>query len=149
MTAPRLLFVCLGNICRSSAAEGVMRVRAAARGIDVTLSSAGTGGWHAGSPPDPRMQAAATARGYDIADLRARQTERADFTRFDMILAMDRSNLADLRRMAPKGGVAPVLMLPDGGDVPDPYYGGEDGFAHVLTLLEDAAEHLLTRIARH
>lgn len=147
MTAPRLLFVCLGNICRSPAAEGVMRARAAARGVELSLSSAGTGDWHAGSPPDPRMQAAAAARGYDISGLRARQVERADFARFDFVLAMDRGNLADLRRLAPKGGLAPELMLPGGGDVPDPYYGGEDGFDQVLDLLEGACDRLLDRIA--
>lgn len=148
MTAPRLLFVCLGNICRSPAAEGVVRARALARGMALRLDSSGTGGWHAGAPPDARMQAAAAARGYDISAQRARQAEPADFKRFDRIFAMDRSNLADLRRIAPLGSPAPVLMLPDGADVPDPYYGGADGFDQVLDLLENAAEALLDGLAQ-
>ncbi|MGG7568106.1 low molecular weight protein-tyrosine-phosphatase [Rhodovulum sp. DZ06] len=153
MTAPRLLFVCLGNICRSPAAEGVMRALAARHGTALELDSAGTGAWHVGNPPDPRMRAAAAARGYPIDDLRARQAEAADFHRFDMILAMDRSNFRDLRAIAPRGTEGRLsLMLSHGahggGDVPDPYYGGEDGFDHVLDLLEDSCAGLLEKLGR-
>lgn len=148
----RLLFVCLGNICRSPAAEAIMRARAEAEGLALTLDSAGTGGWHVGAPPDPRMQAAAAARGYDLSALRARQVRREDFHDFDLILAMDEDNLAALQRAAPRSGGAELsLMLdhgsgPKGAEVPDPYYGGESGFDHVLDLLEDAAEGLARRL---
>ena len=143
MPTPSILFVCLGNICRSPAAEGVMRALAAEGGVALSLDSAGTGAWHAGNPPDPRMRAAAAARGRPIDDLRARQATPDDFLKFDRIIAMDRSNLADLRRIAPaSGGAALSLMLSHGRhaetEVPDPYYGGEDGFEHVLDLLEHA-----------
>ena len=153
MPAPRLLFVCLGNICRSPAAEGVMRRLAAERGVALALDSAGTGAWHVGNPPDPRMRAAAAARGYPIDDLRARQAVAEDFARFDHVLAMDRQNLADLKRLAPAtGGAALSLMLSHGksgaGDVPDPYYGGDAGFDHVLDLLEDACAGLLEVVAK-
>ena len=97
----RLLFVCLGNICRSPAAEGVMRARAEAAGLPVTLDSAGTGDWHAGDPPDRRMTAAARKRGIDLTGLRARQVRPRDFEAFDLVLAMDRANLDALSRLRP------------------------------------------------
>lgn len=147
---PRILFVCLGNICRSPAAEGVMRALAARRGIAVALDSAGTGGWHVGEKPDPRMRAAAAARGMPIEDLRARQVSAKDFARFDHVIAMDRSNRADLAAMTPGGAVGKLSMMLDWGshpgEVPDPYYGGEDGFEHVLDLLEDACAGLLDHL---
>jgi protein-tyrosine phosphatase len=151
MSCPRVLLVCLGNICRSPAAEGVLRARAAARGltpdVDIVIDSAGTGGWHAGDPPDPRMTRAALARGYVLSGQRARQVTQADFRAFDRIVAMDRANLAELRRRAPQDTTAVLSMMRDHGaapgDVPDPYYGGADGFDEVLDMLEDASGGLL------
>ena len=142
----RLLFVCLGNICRSPGAEGVMRAFAGREGLAIEVDSAGTGAWHIGEPPDRRMQAAALARGYDLSGLRARQAVAADFTRFDLILAMDRDNLAALERLRPAGNRTPVhLLLSYGaagaGDVPDPYYGG--GFGRVLEMIEEAISRLV------
>ncbi len=148
-TEPRaVLAVCLGNICRSPAAEAVLRARAEAAGAALAVDSAGIGGWHAGEPPDRRMQAAARARGLDLSGQRARQVAAADFARFDLILAMDRSNLAALERLAPRGARArTTLILAEAGlgagEVPDPYYGGDDGFARVLDLLEAAAARLI------
>lgn len=146
----RLLFVCLGNICRSPAAEGVMRARAA--GLDLQLDSAGLGAWHVGAAPDARMQAAALARGYDLSAQRARQVSARDFHEADLILAMDEGNMAGLERRAPAAARARLAFMldfaPPGGprEVPDPYYGGEDGFDHVLDLLEPAADGLLARL---
>ena len=143
---PRLLFVCLGNICRSPAAEGMMRALADREGLADEIDSAGTGAWHIGEPPDHRMQAAARARGFDLGGLRARQAVAEDFTRFDLILAMDRDNLAALERLRPAGNRTPVhLLLSYGaagaGDVPDPYYGG--GFGRVLEMIEEAISRLV------
>ena len=145
----RVLFVCLGNICRSPAAEGVMRKLAADRGMRLALDSAGTGGWHVGALPDARMRKAAAARGYDLDGLSARKVALADFYEFDRILAMDESNLADLREMEPANAEAAVGLFLDFArrhderEVPDPYYGGPEGFDHVLDLIEDAAHGLL------
>lgn len=131
---PSVLFVCLGNICRSPIAEGAFRHEAARAGLAVVSDSAGTGGWHAGDPPDPRAQAIALAQGVDISDLRARQVRAEDFVRFTHILAMDSQNLADLRAMAPAGSSAEVALLLDhvpgreGASIADPYYGGEEHF---------------------
>ncbi|HEU0222401.1 MAG TPA: low molecular weight protein-tyrosine-phosphatase [Paracoccaceae bacterium] len=147
----RILFVCLGNICRSPAAEGVFRALAAHEGLAVLADSAGTGGWHVGEPPDPRMIAAAARRGYDLSGLRARQIARADFARFDRVLAMDRRNLRDLERIRPQGG-APLARLLDFApelplrDVPDPYYGGPEAFEQVLDLVEVAARGLIAAL---
>jgi protein-tyrosine phosphatase len=146
----RLLFVCLGNICRSPAAEGVLRAIAARElpELALTIDSAGTAGYHLGEPPDRRMREAASRRGYDISRLRARVVEPADFERFDLILAMDRQNLSALERRAP-GHARPRIRLflqyaPETGvtEVPDPYYGGGNGFEHVLDLLEAASHGL-------
>lgn len=147
---PRLLFVCLGNICRSPTAEGVTRTLAERAGLDVLLDSAGTGNWHQGEPPDRRMQAAARRAGYDLSALRARQAIAADFERFDLILAMDEQNRRDLERIRPAGNETALrLMLSFGGtelrDVPDPYYSG--GFDSVLKLIENAASALLDDVA--
>jgi len=149
-----VLFVCLGNICRSPTAEGVFRAAAQRAGIasHLTIDSAGTGEWHVGSPPDWRAIAHAKRRGYDLSTLRARQVTRFDFARFDWILAMDRYNLADLARLRPAdyGGhlglfleVAPVLRA---REVPDPYDGGEQGFEEVLDLVEAASDALVARL---
>lgn len=152
-----VLFVCLGNICRSPLAEGIFRekVKAAGLGDRIRIDSAGTGNWHIGEPPDERAQVCARGRGLDIGALRARQFESADFDRFDRILAMDSKNLVDiLHRARGEGDKARVrLMLdyaggPAGKDVPDPYFGGAEGFDHVFELLSHACDALLAEI-RH
>jgi len=157
MTQVRVLFVCLGNICRSPTAEGMFRHKVAASDLAdaIHIDSAGTGDWHIGRPPDTRAQQAALARGYDISDLRARQVSGADFEEFDYIIAMDGQNLLDLSAMQPvefSGHLGLMLQFSqDGGDVtdvPDPYFGGEEGFQMVLDLLEKASENLLEHI-RH
>jgi len=150
----RILFVCLGNICRSPTAEGVLRALAAREAPEVPLEvdSAGTASYHVGQPPDPRTRAAAARRGYDISALRARTVEPGDFERFDLILAMDRENLTDLRRRAPTHAHERLRLFlefaPDAApeDVPDPYYGGPNGFEEVLDLVEAAARGLLTHL---
>lgn len=145
----RILFVCLGNICRSPTAQGVFEKLAA--GHDITVDSAGTGGWHTGEPPDRRAQREAAKRGYDISGLRARQVRPADFEAFDLLLAMDRSNLAALERIRPEKNDTPVRLFLDYADslrdeVPDPYYDG--GFDLVLDLIEDASRGLLRQLER-
>ncbi|MEA5422421.1 low molecular weight protein-tyrosine-phosphatase [Synechococcus sp. CCY9202] len=169
MAEPRLLFVCLGNICRSPAAEGVFLHLLAREGLEqaVVVDSAGTGGWHVGRQADPRMMAAAARRGIALPS-RARQIERADLDRFDRILTMDEDNLRAVQSLARAGrqgsigkgaegkdarGPAPSSALIEpitthcrrfrAREVPDPYYGGEEGFEQVLDLLEDACSGLL------
>jgi protein-tyrosine phosphatase len=150
----KILFVCLGNICRSPTAEVVLRTLAAREAPDLKLEidSAGTAGYHIGEPPDPRTQAAARRRGYDMSSLRARIVEPADFERFELILAMDESNLSVLRRRAPASAHDRIRLFlefaPDAGtrDVPDPYYGGENGFEEVLDLVESASRGLLAYV---
>ncbi|GLK89478.1 low molecular weight protein-tyrosine-phosphatase [Pseudomonas turukhanskensis] len=149
----RVLFVCLGNICRSPSAEGVFRQQLLQAGLDglVDVDSAGTGPWHVGKPADSRATAAALQRGYDLSALRGRQVSRADFDRFDLILAMDHSNFADLKALQPANSRAELdLYLRryqlDEDEVPDPYYGGADGFEHVLDLLENAGAQLLNEV---
>ena len=145
----RLLFVCLGNICRSPTAEGVMRrlVREAGLEDEIEIDSAGTGGWHVGAPPDERATEAARRRGTTLEGA-ARRVEPADFERFDLILAMDRENLRDLRAMAPSPAAREKVRLLRGPDldVPDPYYGGPDGFDEVLDQVEEACRALLDEI---
>ena len=143
---PSILFVCLGNICRSPAAEGVFRAKAAAAGLEVVCDSAGTGPWHAGKKPDARMIAAARARGYNLSAQRARQVDDGDYYVYDLILAMDERNLADLTQRAPRDGtakIAPLLSYGVGGEVPDPYHGGRQGFETVLDLIENACDGLI------
>lgn len=138
----RVLFVCLGNICRSPTAEGVFREMVQ----DVETDSAGTSDWHVGDPPYGPMQAAATARGYDLSDLRARQVTAADFNRFDLIIGMDASNIANVERLRPKGNTTPVRLFtdyaPEQGmdEVPDPYYTRD--FDATLDLVEACARGL-------
>ncbi|MFP4274679.1 MAG: low molecular weight protein-tyrosine-phosphatase [Paracoccaceae bacterium] len=143
----RILFVCLGNICRSPAAEGVMRQLA--HGLE--LDSAGTGNWHVGAPPYGPMQAAARARGYDLSGLRARQVGPEDFHGFDLIYAMDSGNLADLEAIRPSGSTTPVKLFaecagPGLRDVPDPYFTRD--FDGALDLIERAAQGALARLGR-
>ena len=149
----RILFVCLGNICRSPSAEGVFRQLAEREGLlsALEIDSCGTGHWHIGKKPDARATAAAARRGVDLSGLRARQIEPEDLDRFDYILTMDRANLADVRDMwHQNGGTEPQLFLSfasaNAMEVPDPYYGGEDGFDQVLDLIEQASEGLLREI---
>ena len=146
----RVLAVCLGNICRSPTAEGVLRDMARDAGVDVQVDSAGTGRWHIGDPPHrPAIRAAGT-RGYDLGGLRARQFEIADFDRFDLILAMDRMNLDDIERLRPRGSSTPVrLMLgfardAETDEVPDPYYTGD--FDGAIDLIEAAAQGLIAQL---
>jgi len=145
----RILFVCLENICRSPTAEGVMRhlLREAGLEDQVVVDSAGTGGWHVGAPPDERSAAAAAARGITLEGA-ARQVRPSDFDDFDLLVAMDRSNLRDLLALAPDDAArAKVRLLADGDrDVPDPYYGGERGFDDVLDLVTEACERLLDEV---
>lgn len=140
----RILCVCLGNICRSPTAEVVLRGRLPG----VEIDSAGTGDWHVGNPPHGPAVAAARARGHDLTSLRARQVTEEDFHRFDLILAMDRSNLADLRRLsATAGGTARLALFLEptgGGDVPDPYY--SDDYDGALDLIETAAKAWADRL---
>ncbi|HEX2085617.1 MAG TPA: low molecular weight protein-tyrosine-phosphatase [Solirubrobacteraceae bacterium] len=145
----RLLFVCLGNICRSPTAEGVMRKLVREAGLEdrVEIDSAGIGGWHVGSPPDERATEAARRRGIAL-DGCARRISPEDFGRFDLVLAMDRENLRELRALAPDAQArGKVRLLLGDRDVPDPYYGGPDGFEEVLDLVEAACRELLDEVA--
>ncbi len=155
MATPKIaiLFVCLGNICRSPTAHGVFEQRVAEEGLAsyIHIDSAGTGDWHLGEPPDPRTLLAGQQRGYDLSHLRARQVQTSDFDQFDYILAMDRKNLVNLQQLQPQHFTGHLgLFLPFGQDsieeVPDPYAGGADGFEEVLDLIERAAEGLLAHL---
>lgn len=154
MKTSKVLMVCLGNICRSPTAQGVLEQMAAARGMDVQVDSAGTSGWHIGEPPDLRSQQAARARGYNISAQQGRQVNVHDFDEFDYILAMDSDNLADLKAICPTHFTGHLGLFLDFGkrhdyrDVPDPYHGGSQGFALVVDLIEDAAAGLLDHIAQ-
>ena len=146
--------VCLGNICRSPTAEGVLRNLAAREAPDLALEidSAGTADYHIGAPPDPRSQAAAKKRGIDISGLRARQVSQSDFERFDLILAMDRENLRELQALEPRGGHAQLKLFLDYApelnlrDVPDPYYRDAAAFEQVLDLTAAASRGLLAAL---
>ena len=143
----RLLFVCMGNICRSPTAEAVMRHLVAERGLEgeVEVDSAGTGSWHVGSPPDERSCVAASRRGLTLSGA-ARQVTPEDFRTYDLLLAVDDDNLRELRRFAPPGLEHKARRLSAEVDVPDPYYGGEDGFDHVLDVVTEACERLLDEL---
>jgi protein-tyrosine phosphatase len=153
----RLLFVCMGNICRSPTAEAVMRAIVAREGLEdvVEIDSAGIGAWHVGEPPDTRSTAAAAKRGI-VMEGAARQVTEADFEAYDLLLAADEQNVAGLRAVAPDRDARTKIMLlrefdpasVEAGDleVPDPYYGGPDGFDHVLDLVEAACEGVLVRM---
>ncbi|MCS5515996.1 low molecular weight phosphotyrosine protein phosphatase [Pseudomonas qingdaonensis] len=149
----RVLFVCLGNICRSPTAEGVLRHQLKLAGLEdqVEVASAGTGDWHVGKPPDSRTRRAALARGYDLSAQRAQQVSAQDFSRYDLILAMDTSNLGHLKALQPSVGTAELdlfLRRYEGelDEVPDPYHGGEEGFEQVLDLIELACSKLVVEL---
>lgn len=148
----RILLVCLGNICRSPTAEAALRHELAAAGLTdrVEVDSAGTGDWHVGQPPDPRMIRAGSSRGLELTGT-ARQVAIEDFLTYDLILAMDRSNRDDLVALAPdvaSGRKVHMFREFEGsdGDVPDPYFGGEDGFLHVVDVVREAAAGVVAHV---
>ena len=141
-----ILFVCTGNICRSPTAEGVLRDLSGKAGLELHIESAGLGDWHIGQPPDERSQHHARRRGYDLSAQRARQVRARDFEEFDMILAMDRGHLRALQKMAPARHHAKIRLFAADLDVPDPYYGGADGFEKVLDLVEARCRRLLQEL---
>jgi protein-tyrosine phosphatase len=150
---PAILFLCLGNICRSPLAEGAARVAFAKAGIEATLDSAGTGDWHVGHPPDTRAQAEARRRGVDISALRGRQLRRADFYDFDLILAADADNLRDALALRPADATAELQLMLDllpgrvGEGVTDPYYGEDDGFAATWDDVDAVAAALVAEFS--
>ncbi|MGB3167306.1 MAG: low molecular weight protein-tyrosine-phosphatase [Alteraurantiacibacter sp.] len=154
MGAPSVLFVCLGNICRSPLAEGAMRAATEDAGLDVRIDSAGTGGWHVGNPPDERAITEAKRHGVDISGLRARQVGPKDFKRFTHIFALDAQNLADLRRMAPADATSELGLLlnavpgREGEAVADPYYGDTVSFSKTWRDVSEAAEALVARLSQ-
>ena len=151
----RVLFVCLGNICRSPVAEGLFqqKVNAAGLAADILVDSAGTGGWHAGAPPDRRMTATAARHGVDLSPLQARQLRRDDLDAFDHVFVMDKQNLHDTLFLDPDGDHGTRVRLfrefdPEPGDyqVPDPYYGGPDGFEEVYRMVDRTTDAILERL---
>lgn len=153
MTPTKVLMVCLGNICRSPTAHGVLEQRLDAQGLShlVVVDSAGTSGWHIGEPPDLRSQAAARQRGYELSQQRGRQVAATDFETFDYIFAMDQDNLRNLRALCPptfKGHLGLLLEFGSASNknVPDPYHGGPAGFDLVLDLIEEAIDGLLVHL---
>jgi len=150
----KILFVCMGNICRSPMAESVFKHHVKQAGLDgsIATDSAGTHDYHVGEPPDRRAQRAASRRGYDLSALRGRQVSRGDFGEFDYLLAMDETNLRALERMCPSRHAhkLKLFMTFSTGEalreVPDPYYGGEQGFERVLDMVEQAAQGLLRHL---
>ncbi len=149
---PAILFVCLGNICRSPLAEGAFRKAAEDAGLDIEADSVGTAGYHIGEPPDPRSVAEAAKHGVDIAHYRGRQLAQSDFSRFTHIYAMDNSNLTNLRAVAPPDTKAEIALLLDavpgreGAEVSDPYYGGEEGFEFTWGDVNMAADAIVARL---
>jgi protein-tyrosine phosphatase len=150
MEKRRILFVCLGNICRSPLGEGILRHKAAERGLSyrIETASAGTGGWHQGDPPDHRSIAVGRSRGIDIGEQRARQLRADDFNLFDLIFAMDRDNLRNVVQRAPHHSSADIHLFMDyvsgtTRDVPDPYYGTTKDFEQVFTMLDEGCGNLL------
>nr|WP_202906937.1 low molecular weight protein-tyrosine-phosphatase [Vibrio mexicanus] len=151
MKKPSILVVCMGNICRSPTGEAILRAKAAAAGIDVAVDSAGTIGYHEGEGPDSRSKAAGERRGYSFRGITSRKVVDQDFERFDMILAADRDNLSDLLSRCPsqlKHKVSLFLSHSNSKEqeIPDPYYGGPNGFEHVLDLIEEASDEILAKL---
>lgn len=152
--SPAILFVCLGNICRSPLAEAAFRAEAGRRGLNALADSAGTGDWHIGNPPDPRAQAEALRHGIDISLYKARQVTAGDFMTFTHVLALDTANLGDLRHLRPTDARAHLSLLMDmvpgreGSSVADPYYGGPEGFEETWADVVAAAAALVERFAR-
>lgn len=150
--SPSLMFVCLGNICRSPLAEAAFRARAGMAGLDIIVDSAGTADWHVGRPPDPRARAVALGHGVDISGYRARQVEHADFHRFTHIFALDHANLVDLKAMAPANATAELALLLDavggreGEAIADPYYGAAEGFEVTWADVDAAAQAIIARL---
>lgn len=152
---PSILFVCLGNICRSPMAEGIFRALCEEAGMQVHIDSAGTGSWHAGEPPDPRAIRCLKGYNIDISNLRARQVREADFDTFNLILAMDYNNLRDLHRLMPSSSQVQARIYLFGEftglnpvEVPDPYYGTAADFEKVYHMLQRGMQYLITRL-RH
>lgn len=151
----RVLFVCMGNICRSPTAEGVFRHQVTAAGLDedIEIDSAGTHAYHVGEPPDRRARAAAERRGVSLADIRARRVHPDDFERFNFVIAMDRDNLLNLKEQAEVEHHEKIRLFLEFSsgpetEVPDPYYGGATGFERVLDLVEDASRGLLEMLKK-
>lgn len=148
----KVLFVCLGNICRSPTAEAIMRHLCIQQDLDWEIDSAGTAAYHIGKTPDERSQMAAAKRGISMKGQRARQVTEDDFYRFDYIFAMDRQNFENLKQIQPDDGQAKLVLFLteygsfDDSEVPDPYYGGEQGFEYVLDLLQNACEDLIAKV---
>lgn len=150
---PSILFVCLGNICRSPTAEGVFRHKALKSGVELSIDSAGTGGYRDGAPPDKRSQAVANSKGYDLSNLKCRKIGDEDYGKFDLIVAMDHDNVRALKRKCPEEHHHKISLFlshcdSEFDEVPDPYYAGKKGFELVLDLIEEASEGLLLKLAR-
>ncbi|MES9872192.1 MAG: low molecular weight protein-tyrosine-phosphatase [Candidatus Sedimenticola sp. 6PFRAG7] len=153
----RVLFVCMGNICRSPTAHGVFEALVEREGLShiITVDSAGTHAYHVGEQPDPRSQSTARSRGFDLSYIRARKAEQSDFQKFDYVLAMDSDNYSNLKAICPQGLGDKLQMFLDFApdldvrDVPDPYYGGAGGFERVFDMVEAASEGLLADIRTH
>jgi protein-tyrosine phosphatase len=151
-----VLFVCLGNICRSPTAHGIFEHMVKQEGLQhlIEVDSCGTGAWHIGQPPDDRTQKAALLKGYDLSYLRARRIDLGDFEKFDIILAMDARNLADVMKQAPAHYNGRLQLFLDFShdknliEVPDPYYGGNDGFERVFSLVESTCKNLLQELKK-
>jgi protein-tyrosine phosphatase len=155
-TMTRVLFVCLGNICRSPAAEGILRELSQRQNLEVFVDSVGTGGWHVDEPPDARMCEHAKLRGYDLSRLKGRQFDAAiDFENFNLILTMDNANLRNILALDKNGlykdkirKTTSFCRIHEIDEVPDPYYKGDEGFEHVLDILEDACTELIVKIQK-
>ncbi|CAM4200610.1 low molecular weight protein-tyrosine-phosphatase [Pseudoalteromonas byunsanensis] len=149
----KILVVCMGNICRSPTGEAVLKHKLTQAQLDITVDSAGTIAYHQGNPPDKRSVAAGEKRGYNFSGMTARQVKPQDFTDFDLILAADKANLADLMALCPTQHQHKIMLFLDfsdgeSGEVPDPYYGSGDGFEMVLDLIENACDQLINELQK-